>query len=467
MRASLRLLSPIACFTALTLALVPPSTQAETTQSPAATQIDDQVSAFKLDNGMEVVVIEDHRAPVVVHMVWYKSGAADETPGTSGVAHYLEHLLFKETENMESGEFSKTVAANGGRDNAFTSQDYTAYFQRVAADRLELMMQMEADRMVNLKLTQEDILAEREVVIEERNQRTENDPGALFGEQARAALYLNHPYGTPIIGWKHEMQTLTLEDALAFYDKYYAPNNAILIVAGDVNPEDVHVLADRYYGVIPAKADLPTRERPQEPPHTAPRRLVFEDPRVAQPYVTRDYLAPERDSGDQRTAAALMLASELLGGGQTSYMAKRLQFETSRAVYTTAYYQGTALDDTNFSVLVVPAPGVSLTEAEADMDSVLTSFLETPIDQAHLDRIKMQMRAQQIFARDNVQGLARRYGRALTSGLTVQDVQDWPNVVQSITEEEIKTALAKVLDMDSSVTGWIRAPQAADGEKTQ
>ena len=416
---------------------------------------DDQVSTFSLDNGMDVVVIEDHRAPVVVHMMWYRAGSADEKPGVSGVAHFLEHLLFKATDNMESGEFSKTVAANGGSDNAFTSYDYTAYFQRVASDRLELMMKMEADRMVNLRLSEADILTEREVIIEERNQRTENDPGALFGEQASAAMYLNHRYGVPIIGWRHEMETLGLQDAQDYYEQYYAPNNAILIVAGDVTPEEVRELSERYYGPLEPNANLPERARPQEPEHNAARRLVFEDPRVAQPYVSRAYLAPERDNGDQKTAAALMLAAELLGDGQTAFMTQKLQFEDKSAVYATAYYRGTSLDDTRFTTLVVPVPGVSLAEAEANMDRVLNEFLETPIDKAHLERIKRKMRAQEIYAKDNVQGRANLFGRALTTGLTVKDILEWPDIVASVTEEEIKAALRDVLQDRTSVTGWL------------
>ncbi|WP_085310716.1 M16 family metallopeptidase [Planktotalea arctica] len=419
------------------------------------TRWDDQTSTFALDNGMEVVVIEDHRAPVVVHMMWYRAGSADEKPGVSGVSHFLEHLLFKATDNLQSGEFSKTVAANGGSDNAFTSYDYTAYFQRVASDRLELMMTMEADRMVNLRLSEADILTEREVIIEERNQRTENDPGALFGEQANAAMFLNHRYGVPIIGWRHEMVTLSLQDAQDYYDQFYAPNNAILIVAGDVTPEDVKTLAEQHYGPLPANPDLPERARPQEPPHNAARRLVFEDPRVAQPYVSRAYLAPERDSGDQKTAAALMLGAQLLGDGQTAFMTQKLQFEDKSSVFATAYYRGTSLDDTRFTVINVPVPGVSLSEAEANMDRVLLEFLETPIDLAHLERIKRNLRAQDIYAKDNVQGLANRYGRALTSGLTVKDILEWPDIVESVTEDEIKVALRDVLQGRTSVTGWL------------
>ena len=420
---------------------------------------DERVSSFDLDNGMQVVVIEDHRAPVVVHMLWYRAGSADEPPGVSGVAHFLEHLLFKGTKTLEPGEFSATVARNGGSDNAFTSYDYTAYFQRVAADRLELMMRMESDRMKNIQLGEEEILTEREVIIEERNQRVENNPSALFSEQKNAAQYLNHRYGVPIIGWRHEMPELTLEDALSFYGTYYSPNNTILVVAGDVEPENVRTLAEKYYGVIPANPDLPERLRAQEPRQMAERRLVFEDPRVAQPYVSRSYLAPERDSGSQEQAAALTLLSEILGGGTTSVFVEKLQFDTRIAVQSGAWYSGTSLDDTTFNLFVVPAAGVTLDEAEAAMDQVLADFMKDGIDAEQLDRIKMQIRAAQIYERDNVGSIANRYGRALSQGLTIEDVQAWPAILEAVTADDIMAAAAKVFNRKNAVTGWLRAPE--------
>lgn len=413
------------------------------------------VTDFMLDNGMQVVVVEDHRAPVVMHMVWYKAGSADEQPGVSGIAHFLEHLLFKSTDNMESGEFSATVAANGGRDNAFTSYDVTAYHQRVASDRLELMMKMESDRMVNLRLQEHEVATEREVIIEERNQRVENSPGALFREQLNAAQYQNHRYGVPIIGWRHEMEALSLEDARAFYDTYYAPNNAILLVAGDVDPAEVRDLAERYYGVIPANPELPERVRTQEPPQISPRRLTYNDPRVAQPYVTRSYLAPERNPGDQKTAAALTLLAEVLGGGQTSVLSQKLQFEQQKVVYAASWYSGTSLDETTFDFVVVPVPGVSLQEAEDAMDAVVAEFIETGVDSEQLERIKMQLRASQIYERDSVSSVANRYGRALTSGLDIADIQAWPDILQAVTEEDIIAAAKMVFDKRNSVTGWL------------
>ncbi|MFK7870052.1 MAG: M16 family metallopeptidase [Roseobacter sp.] len=416
---------------------------------------DDAVTTFELENGMQVVVVEDHRAPVVQHMVWYRAGSADEPVGSSGVAHFLEHLLFKATENLESGELSAIVARNGGRDNAFTSYDYTAYFQRIAADRLGLMMEMEADRMKNIRLTENDIFTERNVIIEERNQRTENNPNALFGEQLAAAQYLNHRYGVPIIGWMHEMVTLDMEDVIAFYDLYYSPNNAILVVSGDVTPEEVRVLAEEHYGPIPANPNLRARERSQEPPQTAARRMIYRDARVAQPYLRRSYLAPERDPGEQERAAALTMLSQILGGGNTSFLADELQFSNQLATYTGAFYRGVSLDETTFNLIVVPQEGVSLQEAEDAMDAALLKFMEVGVDPEQLDRIKLQVRASQIYARDDVDSIANRYGQALTSGLNVEDVQAWPALVEAVTEEDIMAAARDVFVLRASVTGWV------------
>jgi zinc protease len=425
------------------------------TSAPVLTQAE-EVTTYQLDNGMDVVVIEDHRAPVVVHMLWYRAGSADEPVGSSGVAHYLEHLLFKATDTVKSGEFQRVVAENGGSDNAFTSYDYTGYFQRVAADRLPLMMQYEADRMNNLVLTEEDIVSERGVILEERNQRTENSPNALAREQMRASQFLNHRYGVPIIGWKHEMETLDMDDALSFYDLYYSPNNAILVVAGDVQPDEVLALAQEHYGPISMEPDLPERFRTQEPPQTAERRLIFEDPRVAQPYITRSYLAPERDAGAQEDAAALTYLADLLGGSPfTSALGIALQFETSTAVYAGAYYDGLNLDDGTFGFTVVPSDGVSLQEAEDAMDAAIVDFLAAGIDPERMEALRTQLKAGEIYARDNVGGLARRYGVALTSGLTVQDVQAWPDILQAVTAEDVLAVAERVLDRNQSVTGWV------------
>ncbi|MCA3440237.1 MAG: insulinase family protein [Rhodobacter sp.] len=416
------------------------------------------VTDFTLPNGLQVVVIEDHRAPVVVHMVWYRVGAADEPPGHSGIAHFLEHLMFKGTDEVPSGKFSEIVQAQGGSDNAFTSWDYTAYFQRVAADRLDLVMKLEADRMRDLRLTQEDVVTERAVILEERTTRTDSDPGALFEEQAQAAQYLNHPYGIPIIGWRHEIEQLDRDDALAFYRRFYAPNNAVLVVAGDVTPDGVRRLAEQHYGPLAPTEGLPPRLRPSEPPQLAERRLSMADPRVAQPYVVRSYLAPERNSGAQDKAAALTILAYLLGGsGTTSVLARKLTFDTQTAVYASAFYSGDTLDVGTFGLIVAPASGVSLPQAEAAMDAAIAQFLKDGVDPAALDRMKTQIRAEQIYARDNTSALANLYGEALAIGLTIADVQAWPDILQAVTAEDVMAAAQEVLDRRTAVTGNLEA----------
>ncbi len=423
---------------------------------PAALKADG-VTTFTLDNGLEAVVIEDHRAPVVVHMVWYRVGSADEPPGKSGIAHFLEHLMFKATDELASGELSDTVARNGGSDNAFTSYDYTGYFQRIAADRLELVMDMEASRMDGLALVEGDIATERDVVIEERNQRTDSDPGALFNEQLYAALYLNHPYQVPIIGWKHEAHRLSLDDAQSFYDQHYGPNNAILVVAGDVDPEDVKALAEKHYGPIAENPRIVERMRPSEPPQLAERRLRYSDPRIGNDYVSRVYLVPERDPGAQKDAAALSMLARVLGGSSTtSVLAQKLQFEDPKAVYTSAWYNGQALDSATFGLAFVPVPGVTLEDGEALLDEAVAEFLEEGVDAAQLERIKMSVRSQRVYAQDNVSSIANRYGRGLTVGLTVEDIEAWPKLLEAVTEEDILAAARKFLDRKSAVTGFVR-----------
>ena len=414
------------------------------------------VTDFRLDNGLDVVVIEDHRAPVAVQMMWYRIGAADEPPGHSGIAHFFEHLMFKATDDLAAGEFSDTVEAQGGSDNAFTSWDYTAYYQRVAADRLDLMMKLEAERMRDLQLTDDVVATERNVILEERNQRTDSDPGSLFSEQTRAAQYLNHPYGIPVIGWRHEIEQLNRADAEAFYKTYYAPNNAVLIVAGDVRPDDVRKMAEAHYGPLKPTPDIPPRLRPQEPPQLAERRLEMRDARVSEPFMMRNYLAPHRESGNQKEAAALVYLAELLGGsGTTSLLAKKLQFEDPKAVYSYAFYDGTALDSGSFGFGLAPLPGVTPQEAEAAMDQVVADFMAAGPDPAAFARIKTQLGASEIYAQDNVEALARRYGEALSVGLTVEDIKAWPEVLQSVTPDDVMEAARKVLDRRAAVTGWL------------
>jgi zinc protease len=412
------------------------------------------VSDFRLDNGMDVVVIEDHRAPVVTHMVWYRIGAADEPWGRSGIAHFFEHLMFKATDKLADGEFSKIVAANGGSDNAFTSQDYTGYYQRIANDRLALVMGMEANRMRNLVLTDAVVETERAVILEERNQRTDNSPQALFGEQMDAAMFMNHPYGVPVIGWRHEIETLNLTDAESFYARYYAPDKAILVVAGDVTPEQVLALAETYYGPL-VPSGRPPEARPQEPPQLAPRRVEMHDPQVRQSFVKRQYLVPTYDPSKPRESAALNILGDILGDGITSRLAQALLLDQKVAIDSGAYYSSGQRDQTNFTVYGVPAPGKDLETIETAIDAVLADFIAEGPTEEEMARVKRLNRAALIFAQDEASSQARRYGGALAAGWTVADVQNWPAVLEAVTAEEVRQAAEQYLVPERSVTGWL------------
>lgn len=431
---------------------------------PLQAQSRDDVHTFRLPNGLEGIVIVDRRAPVVTNMVWYRVGSADEPPGKSGIAHYLEHLMFMGTDEIPEGQFSEIVAENGGNDNAFTSNDYTGYFQRVAKDRLPLMIRMEADRMRDLVLSEEIVVPELGVVLEERNLRVENDPGALFGEQMDAALFLNHPYGRPIIGWKHEVEALTRADALSFYRLHYAPNNAILVVAGDVDPAEVEALAIEHFGPL-APSDLPDRIRPQEPPQTAARRMKFYDARVSTEYMIRSYLAPKRISGAQEKAAALAILSDILSAGITSYFTQVLEFDEKVSINAGAGYSPLGYDQGQFTVYIVPSEGVSLEHAEERLDAAIASFIEQGPDADHLARVKNEIKASQIYALDNQKGRAESYGAALTSGLTVEDVHAWHDILQAVTAEDVVAAARDVFDLDRSVTGYLLTETPAEDEK--
>ena len=413
-----------------------------------------EVTTFELDNGMRGVVIEDHRAPVVTHMVWYPVGAADEPWGQSGIAHFLEHLMFKGTDEIPEGDFSKIVRANGGRDNAFTSYDYTAYFQRIAADRLGTVMEMEADRMVDLLLSEEAAVTERDVILEERSQRTDNSPQSLFSEQMSAALFQNHPYGVPVIGWRHEIETLTREDAFGFYERYYAPDNAVLVVAGDVTPGEVEALATEHYGGL-EPSGRPPEARPQEPPQRAPRRVEMSDPNVRQPYVMRQYIAPTRGTGDTAEAAALSLLAQILGDGVTSRFSETLELADKTAISTGAWYSASRRDAGPFVIYGVPADGVALSEVEAGLDAVIAEIKASGPTGEELERVKRRVRADLIYSQDNQQRLARRYGVALSIGLSVGDVAAWPDAIADVTAEDVRDAARTYLVPERSVTGHL------------
>lgn len=409
---------------------------------------------FTLENGMEVVVLPDHRAPVVTHMVWYKAGSADEPWGKSGIAHFLEHLMFRGTKNVPAGELSKLVAKHGGQDNAFTSVDYTAYFQRVAVDRLPLVMQLEADRMTNLVLTENVVNPERDVILEERSQRTDNDPESLLAERMSAALFMQHPYGVPIIGWEHEMRGLTLEDAISFYKTYYAPNNAVLIVAGDITAEQLKPLAEKYYGGIPAQ-EVPERYRPKEPTHAAPVRVTLRDARVRQPNFRRSYLAPSYATAKGDEAYALDVLVQILGAGATSRLYTSLVVDQGIAASAGAWYWSTVLDYGRFGLSASPREGVTLEQVEEASDAVIRELIENGVSDEELTRAKENLIADAIYARDSQQSQARIYGAALTTGSSIEDVLTYPDRIRNVTAAEVVAAAKTLFASPAQVTGYL------------
>lgn len=408
---------------------------------------------FELDNGLQVVAIPNHRAPIVVHMMWYRVGSADDPVGKSGIAHFLEHLMFKGTDKLAPGEFSRIVARNGGQENAFTSWDYTGYFQRVARDRLEIVMELEAGRMRGLNLDEEVVRPERDVILEERSARTDNRPSSLLAEQIGAAQFLRHPYGTPIIGWRHEIETLDRTDALAFYRRYYAPDNAILVVAGDISAAELKPLAEKYYGIIPSIGIAP-RQRPKEPPQISPRRVSLKNTQVAHPSLTRSYLAPNH-SADDADSVALQVFAEILGSKSTSRLYQAIVVEQALAAWAGASYHPLALDNSRFYIYADALPGVSIEEVETALDGVIDELLLNGPSDEELASAKGRMQDVIVYALDSPQAVANMFGNALSVGLRVADVESWPARVAAVTRERVIAAARAVLRLELSVTGTL------------
>jgi zinc protease len=392
-------------------------------------------------------------------MVWYKVGAADEPQGKAGIAHFLEHLMFKGTEKHPDGAFSRIVRANGGNDNAFTSQDYTAYFQRVMKDRLPLVMELEADRMQNLVLTDENVLPERAVVQEERRERTENEPGGLLAEQVDAAQFLAHPYGKPVIGWMSEVEGLTRQDALDFYAQHYEPANAILIVAGDVTADEVNTLAERHYGPLRNKRPVAERRRTAEPPPNAERRVTMRDARASSPSWQRQYLTKAARHLPQREELAMSLLADILGGGNQSRLYQTLTVEKKLAAYAGAWFSADMLDYGTIGVYAAPNAGVSVEEVEKGVDAVLADLMARGVTQEELDRSRNSVIASATYLLDSQESLARLFGVALTTGQTIEDVMNWERDIAQVTLEDVNKAARTAFDARASVTG-ILLPEA-------
>lgn len=413
------------------------------------------VTRYTLDNGLEIIAIPDRRMPVVTHMIWYKAGSADEPPGKSGIAHFLEHLLFKGTRTYPAGEFSRKVAEIGGQENAFTTVDHTAYYQRVTPDALEMVMRYEADRMRNLVLTEADFETERQVVLQERNQRVEANPGAMLAEAMGAAMYQNHPYRVPIIGWQHEIEALAIEDALAFYERFYHPGNAVLVVAGDVDPARVLELAEATYGRIDAGGDFVERMRPAEPEPVAARSVTLHDARVNSPSLRRNYLAPSYRLAEPGEAEAIDLLASILGGASTSRIRREMLVEDQIASGAGAFYWGGFHGPAEISVYVSPLPGTALEAAESRLDEIIADLVQNGVTAEELDAARNSLIKNALFERDSQTSLARSYATVVTTGGDVDDVVAWPDRLRAVTVEDVNRVARKYLDRRRSVTGYL------------
>ncbi|MER9058084.1 pitrilysin family protein [Mesorhizobium sp. M0213] len=423
---------------------------------------DGVVTDFLLDNGMEVVVIPDHRAPIVTHMVWYKIGSADEPPGKSGIAHFFEHLMFKATSSHAAGELDRAVAAIGGSDNAFTSYDYTAFHETVVPQALGEMMGFEADRMRNLILTDDVIKTERDVILEERRSRIDSNPQAVLDEEIDATLWQNQPYRIPVIGWMQEMEKLNRTDAMAFYNKYYTPNNAVLVVAGDVEPETVKALAEKTYGKVARGPDLPPRIRPVEPEQNTRRTVTLTDGRVSVPSLTTQWVVPSYHTAKPGEAEALDVLSEILGGGNRSRLYQELVVRQGIAATAGAFFQGTMLDDTNFTVYGAPRGDAKLADVEAAVDAEIARIAKDGVTSDELEKSKDRFVRSMIFARDKQEDMANIYGSTLATGGNVQDVQQWPDRIRKVTADQVKEVAARYLNLDHATTGYL-LPQIQAG----
>jgi len=418
------------------------------------------VHEHTLANGMKIVVQEDHRAPTVASMVWYRAGSMDEKSGTTGVAHVLEHMMFKGTRKNPGDTFSRTIAAAGGKENAFTNKDYTAYFQQLHKSQLPLALSLEADRMQNLVLSAEEFAKEIRVVMEERRTRTDDQPRSLLYEQLMAAAYTGSPYKWPIIGWMNDLENMTVEDARLWYDTWYAPNNAMLVVVGDVTPSEVFDVAEQTFGAIPAKA-LPPRKPQIEPPQRGLRRLTVKAP-AELPYVMMGWHAPVlRDVANDWEPYALAMLSGVLDGSAAARLDRTLVREKRMAVSAGASYDSVNRGPGMFLLDGVPTPGTSVADLEAALKREVQRVVDEGVSDEELARVKAQVIAQQVYQRDSMFYQAMQMGVLHTSGLPYDSDALQVEKLRAITADQIRDVARRYL-VDDSLTVAVLEPQSLD-----
>jgi zinc protease len=418
-----------------------------------------------LRNGLKVIVKEDHRAPVVVQQIWYRAGSMDESSGTTGIAHVLEHLMFKGTKAVPAGEFSRRIAAAGGRENAFTSYDFTAYFQQLHKAQLPLAMQLESDRMSNLQLSDADFRKEVKVVMEERRWRTDDEPHALLGEKLMAVAYQEHPYQHPIIGWMNDLQTLSVNDARAWYQRWYVPGNAVLVVAGDVKASEVFKLAQRHYGGIPARA-LPPRRTFSEPPQLGIKRITVKAP-AQLPLLVMAYHAPTlRDPENDNQTYALQVLAGILDGNESARLNKALVREQQLASSVGAGYDSTARGPSLFTLEGTPSEGKTVKEMEAGLREQIALLLRDGVSAEELARVKAQVTANEVYKLDSVFYQAMQIGQLESIGLSYKDIPLMLKKIEAVTAQQVQDAARAVLKDDNLVVAELD-PQPLSGKPKQ
>ncbi len=422
-----------------------------------ATAAQGEVHEFRLGNGLRILVKEDHRAPVAVSQLWYRVGSSYEQPGATGISHLLEHLMFKGTPRHPAGEFSRIIAQLGGRENAFTGRDYTAYFQTLAADRLEKAFELEADRMAHLLLDEAEFLKEREVVMEERRLRTEDDPEALTYEALQATAFLHAPYRNPVIGWMDDLRRLSVEQVRRWYRRWYGPDNAVLVVVGDVDPERILALARKHFGPLPPRREAVPEAPLQEPALRGERRVTVRAPAKV-PYLILGYRVPSlRTAAEPWEAYALDVAAAVLAGGESARLPRELVRGRRLAAAADAGYSAASRLETLFLLDATPAPGRSVAELEQALREEVRRLREELVSAAELERIKTQVIAADVYQRDSMFYQAMVMGRLESVGLGWRLMEEYVDRIRAVTPEQVQ-AVAKRYLVDERLTVAVLDP---------
>jgi zinc protease len=420
-----------------------------------------EVQEFKLDNGLKIVVQEDHRAPVVVSQVWYRAGALDEVNGKTGVAHVLEHMMFKGTKAVPAGKFSRLIAAAGGKENAFTAQDQTTYFQQLEKSNLPLSMKLEADRMANLNLTDEEFAKEIKVVMEERRWRTEDKPQSKVNEQFNSTIYHVHPYGRPVVGWMNDLENMTAADAREWYKTWYAPNNATLVVVGDVNAQEVLKLAKQYFGPLKSQA-LPSRKPQVEPEQKGERRVVVKA-QAKLPYVLMGFHVPSLQDADKDVEPyALEILAGVLNGNASARLNQNLVRQSQIAVDVDAAYDMVQRGRQSIFVLdATPSEGKSVAELEAAILNEIEKIKTGGVTEEELQRVKAQVIAADVYQRDSMFYQAMQIGNLETAGFSWRILKGYPAKLQAVTAEQVQAVAKKYFNKDNLTVATLD-PQPID-----